>query len=193
MDRSVRQVADEWLVLRAQAGSVDAFNLLAKRWHKPVLRHAYGLTQRHDAAADVAQESWVVVAKTLRSLNDPACFRRWLFRIVSRKSVDWIRGRQRDRKLAERVAHESRPETLPDDSNDSDDSTESDVARLREGMQRLSTEQRTLLRMLYQEKMTVAEISEALEIPAGTVKSRLFHARGELKNLLEPVQKGEVR
>lgn len=177
--RTRDDILDELLVLRTQGGDVASLNVLAQRWHPKLLRHAVHLTGEREGGADVAQEAWVAIVRSLRRLHDPSRFRAWAYRIVTRKASDWIRSRVRRRRLDDRAAAEPAPiEAERPDSND-------DVARLREVMAELPADRRALLAMYYVEGMTVGEISEALSIPRGTVKSRLFHARNRLRASLE--------
>lgn len=177
--RARQDILDELLVLRTQGGDVASLEVLAQRWHPKLLRHAVRLTGEREAGADVAQDAWVAIVRGLKRLQDPGRFRAWAYRIVTRKSSDWIRSRQRRRKLGHRAVEEpdeiaAVPSTAPDE-----------VRRLRTVMARLPADRRALLAMFYTEGMTVGEIAEALSIPRGTVKSRLFHTRNQLRESLE--------
>jgi RNA polymerase sigma-70 factor (ECF subfamily) len=177
--RSREDILDELLVLRTQSGDVASLEVLARRWHPKLLRHAVRLTGEREGGADVAQEAWLAIVRSLRRLHDPGRFRAWAYRICTRKSSDWIRSRQRRRKLGDGTAFEpdqaaAEPSTVPDE-----------VRRLREVMAKLPADRRALLAMYYTEGMTVSEIAEALSIPRGTVKSRLFHTRNQLRESLE--------
>ncbi len=154
---------------------------LVERWQPQLVRHALRLTGRHDLAADVAQESWIAVAKGLRRLDDPACFGRWVLRIVSHKSIDAIRQTQRRRKLVEQVATEAPQQAAAPTGSDATD----DVSALRQAIDRLPGDERALVSMFYWDQRSLAEIAHILDIPLGTVKSRLFHVRQELKQILE--------
>ena len=180
MARNPQDVLNELLVLRCQNGNAGAFEVLARSWHPLVLRHAYRLTGRSDAAAEIAQDSWLAVMRGIKRLNDPAAFRGWIYRIVGNKSKDWIRRQQARRHLTERVERESLPATGGDDDAD----REAAIGKLHAALETLPRERRALLEMHYLERMKVREIAVALSIPAGTVKSRLFHARKQLKECL---------
>jgi RNA polymerase sigma factor (sigma-70 family) len=180
MNRPPEKVLDEWLVLRAQGGDEDAFAALVLRWQRRLTRHALHLTGREDAAADMVQETWLVVAQNIHRLEDPAYFSRWVLQITSCKCADWVRGQQRHRKVVKELGA-NRGEATPQKAVASDD----DIARLREGLRHLPNDRRALLSMYYLDGLSIAEIAEALGVPPGTVKSRLHHARLELKELLE--------
>ena len=125
---------------------------------------------------DVTQEAWIGVVKGLGGLHDPARFRAWSYRIVANKARDHIRREQARRK------------TSPEDGvlgfvQMDDDRPGLD--QLRRAIGRLSEDQRTLLSLYYGEDLSVSELAVVLEVPRGTVKSRLYHARKALKNLME--------
>lgn len=175
MERSDEDVLDELLVLDCQAGDVDALQRLVDRWQERLSRYAGRLTRDQDAVADVVQEAWIAIARGLGRLDDPARFRGWAYRIVTNKAVDWIRRRQRQRTLKIDLAGQMNREAEDDE----------DLCRIREAMNSMPDEQRHLLLLHYVEGLSLDEIAEALSIPAGTVKSRLFHCRKKLKTLIE--------
>ncbi len=176
--RTREQVVDEMLVLGAQARRPAAFQALAERWHPRLLRHALRLTGDAEGAREAVQDAWLAIARGLPRLHDPARFGPWALRITTRRCADWIAVRRRARSregglaLAEGPAA-SAPE--PDDRLE----TVIDVVR------RLEPDHRALVAMYYLEGLSVAEVARALEIPAGTVKSRLHAARERLRAALE--------
>ena len=182
---SASQTSDEaynqWLVLRAQDGDAEALRELVDRWSGPLQRQAMRLTGRPDAAADATQEAWLVIVRSLRKLNDPACFRRWAYQIVSRKCADWVRRQQRMRATTEPLNEE--PSTT-----DQQGSSRAETVDLEHELQQLSSQDRVLLAMHYADEMPLAEIAEAMDLPLGTVKSRLYHVRQRLKQSIEKKQ-----
>ncbi len=176
--RSREQVVDELLVLGAQARQVEAFERLAARWHPRLLRHASRLTGDREGAQEAVQEAWVAVARGLWRLKDPACFGPWALRIVSRRCADWIGRRRRTRQHTTELDAASQAQAPADPHDD-------DRGRVREALRRLDREQRALMAMFYVESLTVAEIAQVLDVPVGTVKSRLYHARERLRAALE--------
>jgi len=188
MARSLESIHDELLVLRCQSGETDALEELIASWQPRLWRHARRLTGRRDAAWDVLQETLLAMVRSLHRLDDPALFRAWVYRIATNKAADWTRKQQRDRKLAEAVANNGDPRSLDVQQQQDIRSTHEpndDVKRLHDAMRKLSGDRQSILAMHYLEDMGMAEISVALDIPAGTVKSRLYHARLQLKELLE--------
>ena len=182
MSRTHEDIQDELLVLQCQQGDAEALKTLITRWHPRLGRLAWRLTAEREAARDIVQEAWLAIVRGLRRLDDPARFRSWAYRIVRNKCADWIRRRvvRRDAvsELQDVAAHAG------DDPSTEADSA-SDAARLRSALAELPREQRAILSLHYLDGMPVAEIAAALDVPKGTVKSRLYHARNRLKQTLE--------
>ena len=176
-ERTPSSVLTEYLVVRSQLGDSSAFAQLVERWHARFVRQAHHFTQDGDAARDVAQESWMAVMRGLKSLQDPARFRAWALRIVANKARDWVRREQSRRRANQRaqVVESDNQATL----------VSNPVRRVRAGLDELEPSQRLVLVWFYLEEMSVREIAEALSVPVGTVKSRLFHARSALRAHLE--------
>ena len=176
--RTREQIVDEMLVLAAQARHVEAFGRLAERWHRRLLRHALRTTGDPEGAREAVQEAWVAIARGLRKLHDPACFGAWALRITTRRCTDWIARQKRERGRRADLGAALQAPAPPEGRADR-------LASARELLRRLDSDQRSLMAMFYLEGLSVAEISRVLDIPAGTVKSRLFHARGKLRAALE--------
>ncbi len=170
MDRPVEQLVDQILVMDCQSGSVKALEKLVSRWQKRLWKYAYRMTGDSEAAWDITQESWMGIIKGLRRLHDPARFRSWAYRIVTNKASDWIRKTQATRHV--------RIEDVQDY-----EVREQKETGLKELLEKLDLRKRSVLSLYHFEQLSVQEISIALNIPKGTVKSRLHSARNELKEL----------
>lgn len=180
MTRDPVSVLDELRVVLARSGSSEAFGQLVVRWSPGLRRHAQRLLGDVDRAADVVQDAWVSIAGGLRRLDDPARFAGWAFAIVTRRCVDAMRRRGRERRLAVDAANAAAVAK-------SCCSTECAEMRLDlvVAIARLPLDQRLLVSLRYGEGFSVAEIAAAHGIPSGTVKSRLYAARQTLKIVLE--------
>jgi RNA polymerase sigma-70 factor (ECF subfamily) len=183
MQRSPDDIQDELLVLRCQSGEPAALDALVTRWQPRLWPLAVRLTGDRDAARDLAQDAWLAIVRGLRRLDDPAGFRAWAYRIVTNKCVDWLRRRavRRDaaaelRGVANAEIDDHRPPVL--DGAD-------EVARMRAALRQLPSDQRTILSLHYLDGLSVLEIAAVLDVPAGTVKSRLHKARGQLRTTLQ--------
>ena len=174
--RTADDVLDEYLVLQSQAGDSQAFQRLVERWHARLIGHAFRYTRNGDAAHDIAQDTWIAMLKGLSTLDDPARFRGWAYRIVANKSRDWIRREQ----VRRRADTNTEPAYTVDPARGAHD-----TAAIREGIQQLEPDQQLVLTWFYLEGMSLREIAEALSIPVGTVKSRLSNARTVLRARLK--------
>ena len=158
-------VYDELLVLRWQSGEAAAMSELVDRWHKRLFRHVRRLTDSADDAAEVMQESWLAMIRSVMRLDDPAKFPAWAYRIASNKAADYVRKKLRHRTVSleeseQLVAKPPAPESI-------------DLIAL---LGKLSVEHRTVVSLRYGEEMPLEAIAETLGIPLGTVKSRLHYA-----------------
>ncbi|MEP5610972.1 MAG: sigma-70 family RNA polymerase sigma factor [Cyclobacteriaceae bacterium] len=177
--RTSDRIIDEWLVINCQQGDRKALELLVKRWDSRILKRAYITTQDYSASKDIAQDAWITIIKKLRSLKDPGAFEWWSLRIATTKSIDWIRANQLSRKRDEtrRMAQEDFMETQAAPA-------EEIIVSLRAAIQELPEGQQQVVRMFYQENLNILNIARILDLPTGTVKSRLFQARERLKKIL---------
>jgi RNA polymerase sigma-70 factor (ECF subfamily) len=175
VDRPVEQLIDEILVLDCQSGRVKALEILVSRWQKRLWQYASNLTGDTDAAWDITQDSWLGIIKGLRKLNDPARFRPWAYRIVTNKVNDWIRKSAKTiQAQTDCIVEKQKPNEL------SKAETSSDIHSI---MRRLSNQSRMVLTLYYLEEFGLADVARILQIPKGTVKSRLHTARKELKEI----------
>ena len=178
MDPQQSYAEDQLLVLEAQDGDVRALEALVRRWQKRLWRHALRLSDDPDAAWDVTQQTWLGIIKGLRRLNDPARFRAWAYRITTNQAMDWLKkNRHSIRSIADY------PEPAARKTAD---------LGLTELLPKLDLRKRLVLSLFYLEKLTISEISAALGIPIGTVKSRLHKARQELKGLWQHDIEGDI-
>ena len=164
------QVEDELLVIDAQAGDRSAMEALVRRWQRRLWAHALRLTGDREAAWDVTQQAWLGIVKGLAKLHDPARFRAWAYRITTNKAADWIH---------EKTSLPRAPlPDVPDRKQRSERAT-----TVEELLALMDPPKRAALCLYYFESLSVAEMSVALDIPVGTVKSRLHAARNQLKEL----------
>jgi RNA polymerase sigma-70 factor (ECF subfamily) len=167
---------DEWLALRCQSGEADAFEDLVDIMERPLLYYAAKLLGSEQRAADALQDVWIRVFRGIRKLKDPASLRSWLYRVTYGISIDRIR-RDISRARAEEVHSELFEEA--DLSFDSEDAAA--VHRL---LDELDLRHREVLVLHFLEDFSVAEIADVVGCPEGTVKSRIYHAKKAMKELL---------
>lgn len=181
MERSSDQIFDELLIIRCQQKDSEAIGLLWKRWQPRVLKWSFDFLKDQDQAYEVAQESWIAIFNGIHKLRDPALFRFWAYRIVQRRSADLIRVKQRERSVNETLENDATEVVNPADTS------EDHIELMLAAIKALPELQQQMLRLFYLERQPVKAIAQMLELPEGTVKSRLFYARKELKNKLNEV------
>ena len=181
MGRSSDQIFNELLIIRCQERDQEAIGLLWKRWQPRVLKWAFDFLNDQDQAYEIAQESWISIFKSIHKLKDPALFRFWAYRIVQRRAADAIKKLQRDRVVVEETIHNRMTSTVDDTE------VEDRIQQMLTVISGLADLQQEMLRLFYLEKQSVKIIASYLELPVGTVKSRLFYARKELKEKLKNI------
>lgn len=172
--RNAQHIFDELLVTMVWSGDRSAKEELARRWHPRLLRAARRMLAEDEPAHGVTQECWVAIIGGIHRLSDPARFAPWAFTILRRKCADAIRHKQ------DRRARESEGE-MPDIASHAD--TVEEIAIL-QAFAMLPPDQRLAAHLFFVEGLTLAEIAAVQDIPEGTAKSRLFHARRKLKAAL---------
>ena len=173
------RIADGLLLLRCQQGDGEAFAELVRRWQARLFRHACRMTGEREAAADVVQESWLAVLKGLPRLADVDAFPKWVYTVVTNRSADWVRKRQRQRRLTAAWT-EKQQEAANDASR-----TRAAPSSLADALEPLNTRERGLITLYYIEGFSTEEIADILSIPRGTVKSRLHAARAKIRAQME--------
>jgi RNA polymerase sigma-70 factor (ECF subfamily) len=178
----VRDVVDRSDVLEARAGDEAAFERLAADVVDRLYRIAVLILRDGHQAEDAVQETLVRAWTGIAKLREPERFDAWLHRLLVHACADQSRGRRR---------FEAVVRVLPADPLAVDDAAgvaERDA--MERGFRRLSAEHRAVIVFHYYLDLPLHEIAEALGLPEGTVKSRLHHARQELRAGLEADARG---
>ena len=158
----------------ATAGDLDAFTDLVRTSQPHVWRFLRHLLGDADLAADVMQETFVRVHRSLGTFRHESRFTTWLFRIARNAAIDEQRRLARRRRA---TSLEDRPSPEPDGSL---------ATELRAALMDLSPDLREPFVLIEVFGMRYREVGEVLGLPEGTVKSRVFRARAALVAWLEP-------
>lgn len=177
MDGDRARLLDSYLIASARMGDRRALGMMAERWQPRLLVHAWRLLGDREQARDAVQDAWAEIMAGLGRLRDDMAFAAWAYRIVSRRCARSIRRVQGERLLASALA-----DVPADDAPDSDRSRAMIAAR--RALHALPAGQQAAVALFYFEDLSVAEIAVALDVPAGTVKTRLMHARRTLRAAL---------
>ena len=155
----------------AQSGSVSDLEALFRHHWPRAYRAAYLVVHDSAAAEDIAQEAFLAAVRALDRFDRRRPFGPWLHRIVVNRAIDWARARA------------LRPEAEQVDTP-APERPERDEELLRE-LDRLSPEHRAVIVLRYLLDYTPGEIAELLELPRGTVNSRLRRGLDSLKERLQ--------
>ncbi len=177
--RDTKYVLSDYLVASARLGEKPAWERLYRLWHRRFVAHAWRLCGDTAAAQDHVQDAWTEIYRSLGKLANDRAFAAWAYRIVTRKVMYGQRQAARETVLsADMLEHAA-----------SDDGAAKHAAQLRltlaQAMAHLPPKQRAAIALFYGEGMHIVEIAVATDVPVGTVKTRLMHARQKLKDILE--------
>ena len=165
------------LVLLAQAGDHEAFDVLLRRYEKPLFRHIHRMLQDEDACYEALQETYLVIVRNIRKLRSRKSFRPWAYGVATRVCL-----KTRTKRATSRVAFDD--ELDPPDLRPLPDSLASaheELEELKDGILLLSPRLRSVILLHFFEGLTLKEVAAALEIRVGTVKSRLGAALSQLR------------
>jgi RNA polymerase sigma-70 factor (ECF subfamily) len=140
------------------------------------------MVRNDELAEDITQEAFVKAYFNLNKLQNPGSFKSWLFRIANNNTLDYLRRKRLpqidvDDQLRESYVDEGNPEQEHQQASRS--------KHIQSALAKLKEDQRSILIMCDLQGLSYAEISEALNIPFGTVQSRIFYARKKLKEHLD--------
>lgn len=173
----MHQAEEDLLVLAAQAGNRKAFSLIVKRYHQSLLRFAFKISGDEQIAQDAVQEAWIKTTFGIRRLKDPRILKSWLYRLVRWRTTDLLRKAARLNQRTEEYDDAQHWEAV---ENSIDETEELNAA-----INRLPLLEKQMVHLFYLDGLKVAEIASVLEVPSGTVKSRLNRARKLLKQKFE--------
>jgi RNA polymerase sigma factor (sigma-70 family) len=180
MTRTPDHISAELLVLRCRRGHADAWNDLVERYHDRLFYFIRRMVEDDDRAQSLMQDVWMHGLRSFGQLQQADRLTAWLYTIARRVVLQHHR---RSYATPETSGGEAAADVLD---------TERDAAAAFEnaelvhfGLSRIGLAEREVLTLHFLEEFSIAEIAGILEIPTGTVKSRLARARAELRSVLE--------
>ena len=183
-----REVEDRDLILQTRKGKVEAYNLLVSRWEKRIYNYVLRLVRNREDALDLTQDVFMKAYQNVNKLDDLERFGPWLFRIAHNETFSLMRRQRPDRvELNEAIAED--PGSSPFESGGGRLLPLELSIAVTAAMTRLKPEQREAVILKVFEGFKFEEIAEILETPVSTVKSRLYTAFDQLKDVLAPMSK----
>lgn len=183
--------ADEIHLLHAfQRGNLDAFGILVHRYQDRLYTSLARFLDNQEDAQDVMQETFLSAFANARRFKGQSRFYTWIYRIAMNHAIDLHRRKKPRHALSlHQIDHEEPADPKGEDGPQQSLIREEDRQWLRAALKSLSDEHRMVIIMKEIDDMRYEEIAEVLEVPVGTVRSRLHRARLELKDALEQQQK----
>lgn len=179
--------SDRQLVLQLQQGDLDALGALYDRHHLRVFRTALGITNDQEAAADLLQDVFLRINRFSHRIDPDRPLEPWLYRVTANLAYSWLKRRSRWYRYLLELGDWLTRDRRPGPQKQLEMAEE--VASLRKAVAGLPLQQRTVVVLYYMNGVSVEDIARILEIPEGTVKSRLHYARRALReSLLKPAQ-----
>lgn len=169
------------LIIALQAGNHDSLGVLYDRFNGLVFRTAVGITGDSEAAADVMQETFLRLYRFVERIDTERPLEPWLARVTANLSYTWVRKRRWSQSLediTEWFAGEKK--YVPHYAADREEESQ----QIEKAIRSLPLSQRMVIALYYINDYSLQEIAEILNVPSGTVKSRLHYGRIALKNYI---------
>jgi len=184
------EIEDCELVARAQGGDRGAFSELVRRYHERVFNTVYALVGDLDDADDLAQEAFLKAYRSLHRFQSKSSFYTWLYRISINTCLDWMKCRNRrgdvslERGQWQKADETSRAFRRPE-ASDGRVLRRELRTMLEQSLSALPLEFRIAVVMREIDGLSYEEIGRVMGCSVGTVKSRLFRARTQIRRFLE--------
>lgn len=183
MDQLGEDTSDPVLIERLRANELDALGALFDRYYAQVYRTAAAITRDNAVAEDIAQDCFLKLHQYAHRIDISLPLAPWLYRVTVNLSYTWISRRQKRRiSLEALVDHLMSPSWHAPDQLAEHSEVQNHV---RQAISELPFNQRVVIVLHYLSALSLEEISEILDCPVGTVKSRLYYARENLRRRLD--------
>jgi RNA polymerase sigma-70 factor, ECF subfamily len=191
VSHTLKQMSDEWLVLAAKDGDVNAFVELRDRHSPKILSAAYRITRNWEDAEDALQDTFLKVFVHLNRFEGRSSFSTWVTKIVINTSLMILRKKRANKELS---IDASGDDFISDDRRELPDCRETPERRyvrherselLRKAIRRLPPVLRGALELQQAQEYSIQEIGNSLGISSAAAKSRLLRAKVRLQTLLQ--------
>lgn len=188
---------DDKILIKAYLnGDHSAFEVLVKKYQSVIARVCYSILRNESMVPDVVQEVFLCAFRGLKKFRGDSSFKTWLYRIAVNETFRYIKKQKRWHSSLEdeNLSDDNMPEWTivfleKGNSPEKIVLNKQEKALIKNGIDKLGERHRIVLHLHYQEDLSVDEIAEILNIPTGSVKSRLHYARLKLKDYLTPIFK----
>ena len=183
--------SDETLVARCQMGDYAAFEILYRRWQKPILGYLTQLTRDREAAACLSQETFLRVFEHSERFDTSRRFTTWFYTIARNGALDWLTSKHRTTSMS--LSGIADQDGVPIDHAaplvpiETILSRQESLGILREALEGLTPVHREIIELIIFRELSYEEASDIIGggVSLGTLRSRLHHALRHLRNALE--------
>lgn len=182
--KNINDLTDEMLMKNMGTGNRLAFDELYKRYHTRLFYYFFRMLNCEETANDFLQDIFLKIIDKPELFNPDYSFRKWIFSVAHNMCKNEYRKRENRKTVLQDVF----PEDLVEEVNFSEENRSRWIEIAFREMDGLSEKSKEILLLKYRENFSLNEITEILEVPKGTVKSRLFYARNELSKLIKLIQ-----
>lgn len=165
---------DEIAIAKCRNGEQEAFRHLVERYQKQAVSHATAILGSREDALDAAQEAFIDAFRAVKQFDDSRPFYPWFYVLLRNRCFKMAARKRETESIDETVIVASSSATQPED-----------ILALENALRSLDMEDREIVTLKYLDGLSYNELAERLQIPKGTVMSRLFHARRKLQAKLE--------
>ena len=186
MNEKLATLSDDQLIERTLGGQQNAFGALVRKYQNRLYNGMVQMLRNETEAEDTVQEAFILALTKLHTFKGNSQFYTWLYRIAYNVAVTRMRRRKPTVSIENQEA-ESKLQ-IPDDDQPMPESSmvkAEEARQLMMALDRISEEHRHILVLREMDEMDYSAISEVLDLPIGTVRSRLHRARLQLKEVLE--------
>jgi RNA polymerase sigma-70 factor, ECF subfamily len=176
--RTAEAIQEELLALRCRRGEKAALEELVRTWEKRLFYFIRRLVDNEADAWDVLQQTWVRALSGIGALREPRSLGPWLYRVARHAAFNHGQVRATYRQLLQDY-----PAAPPADDDSAREEFEN-AEQVHHGLLQLSLPHREVLTLFFLEDFPVEAIAHILDVPVGTVKSRLHHAKKALRAVL---------
>ncbi len=181
---------DDALVQRTLAGDPDAFAALVGRYQRRVIAVCAQIAGDYEQAADLAQDAFVSAYANLGRYQQGRSFFAWLYRIAVNGALNY---RNRRGPVPGEAGEEMLLGVADPAPSLEEQAEQAELARrVQDGMSQLPPDYATVLALRYGADLDYAQIAQTLNVPIGTVKTRLFRAKALLRAVLEPLREEQL-
>ena len=172
-----------------ESGTMDLFGELYDRYGNKVYRKTISMVKDLETAKDLTQEILIKAFLSLAKFEGKSKFSTWLYMVTYNYCIDYIRKQKRINTKEQEYQKSGYQDTYHEDENDEVELLEMEMGRLSELLEKLSTEDKTMLLMYYQDDMSIKDLQEYFDMGASAIKMRLSRARTKIRKLYEETYK----